>query len=296
MADLEKDTVVRDETTPQTLEGLSKTKTIDTVHNDEALRVLAQYAGNTSWTPEEEKKLVRRLDRKLISLLVITYGLQYYDKAMLSQAALFGLRDDLKLTGGNRYSFSSSIFYLGFIVGSYPAILMSQRWPIERVAAGIVAVWGVCLMCSAACTSWQGDDATLVLQTFLLTFCRILRSAVLPRISRIRNFSNVHADCRRLVQKARASSSDGCLVFRHRICVHDLPSDQLWPRAYQRWQSQLVAVHVSCGRIHHCAVGTGHSVLHATRSYTRERVQRPGTVYCRRAHEGKQLGCPKQAF
>ncbi|KAG9206280.1 hypothetical protein G6514_005005 [Epicoccum nigrum] len=142
MADLEKDIVVRNETAPQTLEGLSETKTVDTVHNDEALRVLAQYAGDTSWTPEEEKKLVRRLDRKLISLLVITYGLQYYDKAMLSQAALFGLRDDLKLTGGNRYSFSSSIFYLGFIVGSYPAILMSQRWPIERVAAGIVAVWG----------------------------------------------------------------------------------------------------------------------------------------------------------
>ena len=59
MTHLEKDIVVQDETTPQTLEDLRKTKTIDTVHNDEALRVLAQYAGNTSWTPEEEKKLVK---------------------------------------------------------------------------------------------------------------------------------------------------------------------------------------------------------------------------------------------
>ncbi|KAL1610931.1 hypothetical protein SLS59_000568 [Nothophoma quercina] len=142
MSDHEKDRVCQHEGAPQTLEELRHTKTIDTIHNDEALRILAQYAGDESWTPEEEKKLVRRLDRKLISLLVITYGLQYYDKAMLSQAALFGLRDDLKLTTGNRYSFSSAIFYLGFIVGSYPAILMSQRWPIERVASGIVAVWG----------------------------------------------------------------------------------------------------------------------------------------------------------
>ncbi|KAF3005952.1 hypothetical protein E8E13_010158 [Curvularia kusanoi] len=173
MADIEKDTVVHDETAPHTLEDLRKAKTIDTIHNDEALRVLAQYAGDASWTPEEEKKLVRRLDRKLISLLVITYGLQYYDKAMLSQAALFGLRGDLELTTGNRYSFSASIFYLGFIVGSYPAILMSQRWPIERVAAGIVAVWGVCLMCSAACTTWQGFYA----QRFFLGF---LESGVSP--------------------------------------------------------------------------------------------------------------------
>jgi MFS family permease len=92
---------------------------------------------------------------------------------MLSQAALFGLRDDLKLKVGNRYSFSASIFYLGFIVGSYPAILMAQRWPIERVAAGIVCVWGVCLMCSAACTNWQGFYA----QRFFLGF---LESGVSP--------------------------------------------------------------------------------------------------------------------
>ncbi|KAJ4400040.1 hypothetical protein N0V91_009015 [Didymella pomorum] len=142
MTSQEKDIAKQQDSSPQTLEELKHTTTIDTIHNDEALRVLAQYAGDMEWTPEEEKKLVRRLDRKLISLLVITYGLQYYDKAMLSQAALFGLRDDLRLTTGNRYSFSSAIFYLGFIVGSYPAILMSQRWPIERVAAGIVAVWG----------------------------------------------------------------------------------------------------------------------------------------------------------
>jgi hypothetical protein len=60
-----------------TLEELKHTQTIDTIHQDEALRVLAQYAGDETWTPEEEKKLVRRVDRKLMSLLIVTYGLQY---------------------------------------------------------------------------------------------------------------------------------------------------------------------------------------------------------------------------
>lgn len=202
MIHLEKDAVSRQETAPQTLEDLKQTKTIDTIHNDEALKVLARYAGATTWTQEEEKALVHRLDRTLISLLVITYGLQYYDKAMLSQAALFGLREDLGLNTGNRYSFSSSIFYLGFIIGSYPAILMSQRWPIERVAAGIVAIWGVCLMCSAACTNWQGDSALLSLHQRLLTPFRFLCPTVFSRISRIRGFTNVYADCRRVVQEA----------------------------------------------------------------------------------------------
>lgn len=50
---------------------------------------------------------------------------------------------------------------------------MAQRWPIERVAFGILFVWGVCLMCSAACTNWQGFYA----QRFFLGF---LESGVSP--------------------------------------------------------------------------------------------------------------------
>lgn len=65
---------------------LEKTIQVDTLHNDEAVKVLASYDGPQEWTPEEEKKVVRKIDRKLLSLLVLTYGLQYYDKAMLSQA------------------------------------------------------------------------------------------------------------------------------------------------------------------------------------------------------------------
>ncbi|KAF1948183.1 hypothetical protein CC80DRAFT_556597 [Byssothecium circinans] len=101
--------------------------------------MLGRYAGDTTWTPEEEKKLNLRLDRKLIRLLTITYRLQYYDKAMLSQAALFVLREDLHLNVGDRCSFSAGILYLGFIVGSYPAILLAQRIPTARVASALLS-------------------------------------------------------------------------------------------------------------------------------------------------------------
>lgn len=68
------------------LEELKETITVDTFHNDEALKVLANYQGEETWTADEEKKLTRKIDRRLLSILCITYGLQYYDKAMLSQA------------------------------------------------------------------------------------------------------------------------------------------------------------------------------------------------------------------
>ena len=59
---------------------------VDTVHGDEATKVLATYEGDQEWSPEEEKKLTKRIDWKLLPVLCITYGLLYYDKAMLGQA------------------------------------------------------------------------------------------------------------------------------------------------------------------------------------------------------------------
>jgi hypothetical protein len=59
---------------------------VETVHNDEAVKVIASYDGDLAWSEQEEKALVKTIDRRLMPILILTYGLQYYDKAMLSQA------------------------------------------------------------------------------------------------------------------------------------------------------------------------------------------------------------------
>lgn len=78
-----------EKTREEAIEDLKKTITVDTVHNDEGVKVLANYQGELIWTEQEEKKLVKKIDRRLLSIVVTTYGLQYYDKAMLSQAVRF---------------------------------------------------------------------------------------------------------------------------------------------------------------------------------------------------------------
>ena len=50
---------------------------------------------------------------------------------------------------------------------------MAQRYPIERVLAGIVFFWGACLICTAAVTSYRG----LYAQRF---FLGMLESGVSP--------------------------------------------------------------------------------------------------------------------
>jgi MFS family permease len=62
---------------------------------------------------------------------------------------------------------AASIFYLGFVLGAYPAIVLAQRFPIERVACAIIVVWGSVLILTPACTNYQG----LYAQRFFLGFC-----------------------------------------------------------------------------------------------------------------------------
>src|ERR1700760_3239964 len=95
MADLEKSNTEQVESVSpanytgkeEQLAQVEDLKKIDTLHDDEGVKVLAAYQGEATWTPEEEKKLVRKIDFRLLTILCCTYGLQYYDKAMLSQAA-----------------------------------------------------------------------------------------------------------------------------------------------------------------------------------------------------------------
>ncbi|KAE8420570.1 major facilitator superfamily domain-containing protein [Aspergillus pseudocaelatus] len=102
------------------------------------------------------RKLVRKIDWKLMPVMCFTYALQYYDKAILSQAAIFGLREDLKIETGLKYSWVSLIFYFGYLVGTYPISLLAQKYRIRVVCSVICVLWAVVILCTPACTSYAG--------------------------------------------------------------------------------------------------------------------------------------------
>ncbi|CAK7216549.1 hypothetical protein SCUCBS95973_002844 [Sporothrix curviconia] len=73
---------------------------------DIATQILADYAetmGSEGWTKEEEKKLMRRVDWRLIPILFVCATLLGLDKTAISAAAIYNIKGDLGLSG-SQYS------------------------------------------------------------------------------------------------------------------------------------------------------------------------------------------------
>jgi len=101
--------------------------------------------------------------------LAITFGLQYLDKVTLSYAAVYGLRKELHLVG-QQYAWASSIFYLGYLVGEFPANYLLQKFPIGKFAGICTLIWGVLVMLCAVARNFAGI-ATLRFMMGLFEAC-----------------------------------------------------------------------------------------------------------------------------
>ncbi|KAM0549175.1 hypothetical protein ACHAPJ_009484 [Fusarium lateritium] len=111
-------------------------------------------------TPEEDKRILRKADLHLLPIMAAAYLFQFLDKTALSYTAILGLREDLKLQGED-YSWSSAIYYFGYLVATYPvAGVLLVRLPVAKVLAITMFIWGAILMCTALCQNTSGLLAT----------------------------------------------------------------------------------------------------------------------------------------
>ena len=118
--------------------------------------------------------------------MMFTYFLQSYDKGIMSSATQFGLNADLGLTtvighdaagkpitDNQKYANASMMFYIGYLLGTYPMMFLSQHFGISRVVPLAVLGWGAVVMATAACHTYAD---IMVARLFL----GVLESAVAP--------------------------------------------------------------------------------------------------------------------
>ncbi|KAJ5661715.1 uncharacterized protein N7477_009331 [Penicillium maclennaniae] len=101
------------------------------------------------------KRVLRKIDTRLVPLMFVTYMLNLMDKTILSSALVFRLADDTGLVG-QQYSWVSSIFYFGYLGWSYPTALLIARLPIGKYLTFNTLFWGAVVALTAACTNFGG--------------------------------------------------------------------------------------------------------------------------------------------
>ena len=90
--------------------------------------------------PDEEREVVKKLDRIIMPLMALVYFFQYLDKQSINYASVFGLSEDLHLSNGE-YSWAVSLFYFGQLVSEYPAAYLMSRFSVVRFV-------GICMLVS----------------------------------------------------------------------------------------------------------------------------------------------------
>ncbi|KAL5508715.1 hypothetical protein ACEPAG_4800 [Sanghuangporus baumii] len=94
----------------------------------------------------EEWKLVRKLDRRILSIICLMYLFAFLDRSNVGNARLQGLPADA-LRGdptGKLYNWIFSAFFISYVLCQVPAVIASKLFP-PRLWLGTAALgWGIC--------------------------------------------------------------------------------------------------------------------------------------------------------
>ncbi|KAI0593487.1 major facilitator superfamily transporter [Biscogniauxia sp. FL1348] len=105
--------------------------------------------------PEEDQKVLRRIDLVILPIMLTVYFLQGLDKSCLAYASVFGLIEDTGLVG-DQYSWLGSIVYLAQLVMQPLLAWLLVRLPIAKFTSVMVLCWGITLACMAAAHNFGG--------------------------------------------------------------------------------------------------------------------------------------------
>ncbi|KAH8722983.1 major facilitator superfamily domain-containing protein [Phaeosphaeriaceae sp. PMI808] len=100
-----------------------------------------------TWTPEEEKALVKKIDLFLLPTIWLMYLLSYMDRTNIGNAKIAGMATDLKLTS-NQYSTALVVFFVTYVVFEPPSNMFLVRFKPSIYLPVIMAIWGIltCVM------------------------------------------------------------------------------------------------------------------------------------------------------
>ncbi|KAF0455702.1 MFS general substrate transporter [Gigaspora margarita] len=112
---------------------------------------------------EKEQTLLRKIDLRIVPLMLLLYLLSFLDRVNIGNAKLANLERDIGLVG-NEFNWSLSIFFIGYVVFEVPSNLILYKVRPSIWLPTIMIGWGITMSLMAFVKSYPA----LLVTRFLL--------------------------------------------------------------------------------------------------------------------------------
>ncbi|KAG7442850.1 MFS general substrate transporter [Guyanagaster necrorhizus] len=107
----------------------------------------------------DERKLLLKIDLHVLPYICVMYTLAFLDRVNISNAVLFGLKDDLKLVG-NQYSTALVIFFVPYILCEIPSNILLKKLKPHIWLSICMTLFGLVTMLQGFVQNFGGLMAT----------------------------------------------------------------------------------------------------------------------------------------
>ncbi|RDH27424.1 major facilitator superfamily domain-containing protein [Aspergillus welwitschiae] len=115
------------------------------------------------FTPAEQRRIIHRVDRRLVTMAGLAYCISLMDRTNLSMAAVAGMTKDLQLGVGTRYSVVILVFFIPYVVFQPPMTVIIRKVGPTLFLGTLVISWGAILVGMGFVKNWKQMVAIRVL-------------------------------------------------------------------------------------------------------------------------------------
>ncbi|KXS94790.1 hypothetical protein AC578_2513 [Pseudocercospora eumusae] len=167
----------------------SSTKKHDAIHEEVVTHGIlsaedAEFLA--SFSTEDHKAVLRKVDWRLVPMLLVLYLISFIDRANIGNAKIEGLENSLNLSG-TQYNIALAVFFVPYTLVEIPSNMILNLFKRPSVFMGsIVTAWGIIMMCMGFVQNFAGLCLTLNRAGFFPGAILIISKWYLPHESQTR--------------------------------------------------------------------------------------------------------------
>ncbi|KAF7296090.1 MFS domain-containing protein [Mycena kentingensis (nom. inval.)] len=148
----------------------SPTSAVTNLNGTEEASLIAGRGANAM-----ERRIIRRVDWRLLPILGVLYALALIDRTNISIARVVGMDKDLGLSVGARFSIVVGIYFIPYTLCQLPSNLLLRKVGPRKLLSFCVLSWGAAQFAMGFVPNWQ-------LLAFLRALLGVLEAGFFPSL------------------------------------------------------------------------------------------------------------------